>query len=233
MMDPANPACPVRRQAVPTVRELTRTAEELADPLAEECDSPVKGITHRYPDRVLFLVTDQCAMYCRHCTRRRLAGQMDLALPLEEATADAFAHAHTVLTSQFINEQFALAAGLPPQLMGLGHAYEMDPGMEDAFLYELAQAQLVREIFPEAPVKYMPPTKYMTGDIFRGQVQNALFNVAGIMTGQGIQLLGMLTEAIHTPYLQDRFLSLANARLVFNRTSGRTEWLAPSANTSV
>lgn len=131
-------------------------------------------------------------------------------------TADAFTSAHTVLASQFINERFALAAGLSPELMGLGHAYEMDPNMEDAFLFELAQAQMVREIFPEAPVKYMPPTKYLTGDIFRGLVQNTLFNAAGIISGQGIQLLGMLTEAIHTPYLQDRFLSLSGAKLVFH-----------------
>jgi len=131
-------------------------------------------------------------------------------------TADAFEKAHTVLASQFINEQFALASGIPPEQMGLGHAFEMNPEMEDGFLYELAQAQLVREIFPRAPIKYMPPTKYMTGNIFRGHVQDALFNVAGIMTGQGIQLLGMLTEAIHTPFLHDRYLSIENARYIFN-----------------
>lgn len=87
LMDPVDPTCPIRLQAVPTVSELTRKADELADPLGEECDSPVKGLTHRYPDRVLFLVTDQCAMYCRHCTRRRLSGQMDRPLPLEEIKA--------------------------------------------------------------------------------------------------------------------------------------------------
>lgn len=131
-------------------------------------------------------------------------------------TADAYEKAHTVLASQLINEQFALASGVPPEQMGLGHAFEMNPDLEDGFLYELAQAQMVREIFPQAPVKYMPPTKYMTGNIFRGHVQDALFNVAGIATGQGIQLLGMLTEAIHTPFLQDRYLSIENARYIFN-----------------
>ncbi|GAB6933604.1 hypothetical protein JCM14719A_19570 [Calditerricola satsumensis] len=119
-------------------------------------------------------------------------------------TADAVEAAHTVLASQFINEQFALLSGLPPQQMGLGHAFEMDPMLEDGFLFELAQAQLVRQIFPDAPIKYMPPTKHMTGNIFRGHVQDALFNLVGIMTRQGIQLLGMMTEALHTPFIQDR-----------------------------
>ncbi|MFA6339661.1 MAG: lysine 5,6-aminomutase subunit alpha [Bacteroidales bacterium] len=130
-------------------------------------------------------------------------------------TADAFEEAHTVLASDFINEQLALIAGLPPEQMGLGHAFEMDPGLENAFLYELAQAQMTREIFPEAPLKYMPPTKFMTGNIFRGHIQDALFNLAGIWTGQGIQLLGMPTEAIHTPFMSDRYLSIENARYIF------------------
>ncbi len=114
-------------------------------------------------------------------------------------TDDAVEAAHTVLASQFINEQFALKAGIPEEQMGLGHAFEMDPSLENGFLYELAQAQMAREIFPNAPLKYMPPTKYMTGNIFMGHIQDALFNMVAIMTGQGIQLLGMLTEAIHTP----------------------------------
>lgn len=131
-------------------------------------------------------------------------------------TADAVEEAHTVLTSQFINEQFALKAGLPEEQMGLGHCFEMNPNVENGFLLELSQAQMAREIFPDAPLKYMPPTKYMTGNIFKGHVQNALFNAASIMTGQGIQLLGMLTEAIHTPFLQDRALSIENAKYVFS-----------------
>jgi beta-lysine 5,6-aminomutase alpha subunit len=131
-------------------------------------------------------------------------------------TADAVEEAHTVLASQFINEQFALLAGLPEEQMGLGHAFEMNPNLENGFLLELSQAQMAREIFPKAPLKYMPPTKYMTGDIFKGHVQNALFNVVSIMTNQGLQLLGMLTEAIHTPLLQDRALSIDNAKYVFN-----------------
>jgi beta-lysine 5,6-aminomutase alpha subunit len=131
-------------------------------------------------------------------------------------TADAVAEAHTVLASDLINEQLALLAGLPPGQMGLGHAFEMDPALENGFLLELAQAQMTREIFPDAPLKYMPPTRYMTGNIFRGHIQDALFNIVGVWTGQGIQLLGMPTEAIHTPFMSDRYLSIENARYIFN-----------------
>ena len=130
-------------------------------------------------------------------------------------TADAFEEAHTVLASDFINEQLALLAGIPEEQMGLGHAFEMDPELENGFLYELAQAQMTREIFPKAPLKYMPPTKFMTGNIFRGHIQDALFNMIGIWTNQGIQLLGMPTEAIHTPFMSDRYLSIENARYIF------------------
>ncbi len=131
-------------------------------------------------------------------------------------TADAVEEAHTVLASQFINEQFALKAGIPEEQMGLGHAFEMEPGIENGFLMELAQAQMAREIFPKAPLKYMPPTKYMTGNIFKGHLQDALFNMISIWTNQGLQLLGMMTEAIHTPFMSDRALSIENARYIFN-----------------
>jgi len=131
-------------------------------------------------------------------------------------TADAVEEAHTVLTSQFLNEQFARMAGLPPSQMGLGHAFEISPDVNNGFLFELAQAQMAREIFPDAPLKYMPPTKFMTGDIFMGSVQNALFNAVTVMTGQKIHLLGMLTESIHTPFMSDRALAIDNARYIFN-----------------
>ncbi len=131
-------------------------------------------------------------------------------------TADAVEEAHTVMASQFINEELARRSGLPPRLMGLGHAFEMNPDIEDGFLMEVAQAQLVRQLFPEAPIKYMPPTKYMTGNIFRGYLMDGMFNLASVLTGQSIQLLGMLTEAIHTPFLHDRTLAIQNARYVFN-----------------
>ncbi|HZX46815.1 MAG TPA: lysine 2,3-aminomutase [Clostridia bacterium] len=81
LMDPDDPNCPIRKQAVPTPLELHRGEADMEDPLHEDIDSPVECLTHRYPDRVLFLVTDQCSMYCRHCTRRRFAGQTDNAVP--------------------------------------------------------------------------------------------------------------------------------------------------------
>lgn len=130
-------------------------------------------------------------------------------------TADAYEEAHTVLASQIINEQFALMTGLKEEQMGLGHAFEMNPELDNAFVYELAQAQMAKEIFPRAPLKYMPPTKYKTGDIFMGNVQDTLFNMITILTGQKLHLLGMLTEAIHTPFMSDRALSIENARYIF------------------
>lgn len=81
LMDPDDPNCPIRKQAVPTSLELHRGEADMEDPLHEDTDSPVECLTHRYPDRVLLLVTDQCSMYCRHCTRRRFAGQTDNAVP--------------------------------------------------------------------------------------------------------------------------------------------------------
>lgn len=87
LMDPDDPHHPIRMQAVPTARELYRSPSDMLDPLHEDIDSPVPGLTHRYPDRVLFLVTDQCSMYCRHCTRRRFAGQYDRARSAEDMQA--------------------------------------------------------------------------------------------------------------------------------------------------
>ncbi|MBV9232819.1 MAG: D-lysine 5,6-aminomutase subunit alpha [Candidatus Eremiobacteraeota bacterium] len=131
-------------------------------------------------------------------------------------TADAIEQAPAVLASQFINEEFAHRAGLPDEQIGLGDAYEINPDLEDSFLYQVAQAQLAREIFPNAPLKYMPPTKHMTGDIFKGHLIDAMFNLTSVMTDQTIHLCGMLTEAIHTPFLGDRVLSLENARYIMN-----------------
>ncbi|MBN1989494.1 MAG: lysine 2,3-aminomutase [Bacteroidales bacterium] len=81
LINPNNPNCPVRKQAIPSISETFTSAADLLDPLHEDEDSPVPGLTHRYPDRVLFLITDMCSMYCRHCTRRRFAGQKDAATP--------------------------------------------------------------------------------------------------------------------------------------------------------
>jgi lysine 2,3-aminomutase len=81
LIDPNNPDCPIRKQAIPTAAEVHKADADLLDPLHEDEDSPVPGLTHRYPDRVLFLITDMCSMYCRHCTRRRFAGQSDASTP--------------------------------------------------------------------------------------------------------------------------------------------------------
>ncbi len=129
-------------------------------------------------------------------------------------TADAVEQAPAVLASQFINEAFAHAAGMRDEQIGLGDAYEIDPKLEDGMLYALAQAQLARQIFPNSPLKYMPPTKHMTGDIFKGHLIDAMFNLTSVLTKQTIHLCGMPTEAIHTPFLGDRALSLENARYV-------------------
>ena len=129
-------------------------------------------------------------------------------------TADAVEQAPAVLASQFVNEAFAKRAGVPEEQMGLGDAYEIDPDLEDGFLFALAQAQLARQIFPNAPLKYMPPTKHMTGNIFKGHLIDAMFNLTSVMTHQNIHLCGMLTEAIHTPFLGDRALALENAHYV-------------------
>jgi beta-lysine 5,6-aminomutase alpha subunit len=100
--------------------------------------------------------------------------------------------------------------------MGLGHAYEINPRIEDSFLIEIAQAQLVRQIFERHPIKWMPPTKHKTGDIFQSHVHDAMFNLVGVATGQSIELLGMFSEAIQNPLLMDRYLSLKSAQYIFN-----------------
>lgn len=133
-------------------------------------------------------------------------------------TSDAIEKAYTVTASQLINEQFALVSGLPSKQMGLGHAYEIDPAVENSLTYELSHALLTSTLFPDAPTKYMPPTKFASGNIFKTHLMNALFNLVGQVTNQGVQLLGMLTEAIHTPHLADRAMAIENANYLFTAT---------------
>jgi len=83
LIDINDPHDPIRKQAIPTALEIHKSDEDLLDPLHEDEDSPVPGLTHRYPDRALLLITDQCSMYCRYCTRRRFAGQNDSAMPMD------------------------------------------------------------------------------------------------------------------------------------------------------
>ena len=87
LIDLDDPHDPIRLQCIPSAEELYFAPEESADSLHEDTDSPVKGLTHRYPDRVLFLITDRCASYCRHCTRRRFVGQTDNSMPKEQIDA--------------------------------------------------------------------------------------------------------------------------------------------------
>jgi beta-lysine 5,6-aminomutase alpha subunit len=131
-------------------------------------------------------------------------------------TADAVDAAHTVTVSQLLNEYFAQEAGLEDWQLGLGHAFEINPELPNSFRLELAHALLARELFPNAPLKWMPPTRHMTGDIFRGYLLNGFFNLAGALTQQGILLVGMMTEAVVTPWLSDRDLALQNVRYVLD-----------------
>lgn len=126
-------------------------------------------------------------------------------------TVDAKEYYYTVIVSQIINEQLAKNSGMNEKEIGLGHAFELDPSIENGFLFEIAQAQLVRELFPNSPIKYMPPTRYKTGNIFKSHIMDTLFNIVSILTDQEIQLLGVLTEALHTPLVHDRYLSIENA----------------------
>lgn len=140
-------------------------------------------------------------------------------------TADAVENGHQVLASQFINERFALGANMKEEFMGLGHAMEMDPWHPDVILLEIARAQMTRDIFPKAPLKYMPPTRHMEGDIFFGHVYDSVFNLVSVMTNQGIHLLGMPTEAIHTPLLGDRYMALKSCNYIFAGAAGLSQEL--------
>jgi beta-lysine 5,6-aminomutase alpha subunit len=142
-------------------------------------------------------------------------------------TADAVEAAHTVTVSQLMNEFFAKEAGLEDWQLGLGHAFEINPDLPESFRLELAHALLARTLFPEAPLKWMPPTKHMTGDVFRGYLLDGFFNLVGALTGQGILLVGMMTEAVVTPFLSDRDLAIQNVRYVLEAAGGLTEDFHP------
>ncbi|MBA2716818.1 MAG: lysine 2,3-aminomutase, partial [Propionibacteriales bacterium] len=143
-------------------------------------------------------------------------------------TSDAVEAAHTVTVSQLLNEYFAKEAGLENWQLGLGHAFEIDPAIPDSFRLELAHALLARELFPDAPLKWMPPTRHMTGDVFRGYLLDGFFNLAGAMTGQDILLVGMMTEAVVTPWLSDRDLALQNVRYVVTAAGRLAEDFVPA-----
>ena len=131
-------------------------------------------------------------------------------------TAEAIEAAPSVTASQFINHQLARDSGVPEGQIGLGDAFEIDVPVTNGLLYEWAQAQLTRELFPECPVKYMPPTRHMDGNLFRTHAVDTLFNLVTIATGQGIQTIGVPTEGIFTPHVHDRVLGLQDVDYVFN-----------------
>ena len=108
LMDPNDPMCPIRRQVVPTIQELESSDQDFIDPLREEAQSPVPGLVHRYPDRVLLLVTDRCASYCRHCTRRRLVGEK-----LETMSRERLAEALGYITRTPVVRDVLVSGGDP------------------------------------------------------------------------------------------------------------------------
>ena len=169
---------------------------------------------------ILFRDINPCRNFIDQYVARRVIARAGIIINTGEdnylTTADAVEKAHTVLASQFINEAFARRAGVKDEQMGLGHAFEIDPWIENSFLLELAQAQLIRQVFPRHPIKWMPPTKFKTGDVFQSHVHDAMFNLVGVTTHQSIELLGMFSEAIHNPMLMDRFLSLKATKYVFS-----------------
>lgn len=168
---------------------------------------------------ILFRDINPRRTMCDQYFSRRIIARAGIVINTGEdnylTTADAVEAAHTVLASQFINEAFAHLAGLPDEQMGLGHAFEIDKSIEDSLLLEWAQAQLCRQVFPRHPIKWMPATKHKTGDIFWSHRVDGLFDLVGVATGQTIELLGMMTEAIHNPFLHDRFIALKGAQYVF------------------
>ncbi len=131
-------------------------------------------------------------------------------------TADAVDAAPSVTASQFINHRLALDSGLTDEQIAIGDAFEIDPPTTNGLLFEWAQAQLTRELFPDCPVKFMPPTRHMDGNLFRTHACDTLFNLVTIATGQGIQTAGVPTEGVFTPHLHDRVVGLECVDYVFN-----------------
>src|SRR5262249_52215910 len=131
-------------------------------------------------------------------------------------TADALTAAPSVTASQFINRQLALDSGVPDQQIARADAFEIDPPVVNGLLYEWAQAQLTRELFPDCPVKYMPPTRHMDGNLYRTHACDSMFNLVTVATDQGIQTIGVPTEGIFTPHVQDRGIGRENVNYVLD-----------------
>jgi beta-lysine 5,6-aminomutase alpha subunit len=168
---------------------------------------------------ILFRDINMKRTMCDQYFSRRICALAGIVINTGEdnyiTTADAYDAAHTVIASQLINEAFARRAGMQDWQLGFGHAYELDPARPDTFLLEFSQALLVRRLFPAAPIKYMPPTKHKQGDIFFSHAYDVMADLVAASTHQGIQLLGMMTEQMHTPLLMDRFVALKSADYVY------------------
>jgi len=168
---------------------------------------------------ILFRDINMQRTFCDQYFSRRICAFAEIIINTGEdnyiTTADADEAAHTVIASQLVNETFAHLAGMPDELIGFGHSFEIDPAREDTLLRELAMAMMVRELFPRSPIKYMPPTKHKQGDIFFSHAYDTMSDVVGWLTGQHIQLLGMMTEAMHNPFLMDRYVALKTADYVY------------------
>ncbi|HWX11824.1 MAG TPA: lysine 5,6-aminomutase subunit alpha [Trinickia sp.] len=129
-------------------------------------------------------------------------------------TDDPVEAAPSVVASQLINYELAMACGVPEGQIGIGNAFEIHPDTENGLLFEIAHAELTRQLFPRCPVKYMPPTRFMDGNLFRTHANDTMFNFVSILTRQRIQTLGVPTEGIFTPHIHDRVLGLECARYV-------------------
>ncbi|MCA1829279.1 MAG: lysine 5,6-aminomutase subunit alpha [Myxococcales bacterium] len=168
---------------------------------------------------ILFRDINMKRTFCDQYFSRRICGFAGIIINTGEdnyiTTADADEAAHTVIASQLVNESFAHQAGMKDELIGFGHSFEIDPAREDTLLREFAMAMMVRELFPRSPIKYMPPTKHKEGDIFFSHAYDVMADLVAITTGQGIQLLGMMTEAMHNPFLMDRYVALKSASYLY------------------
>ncbi len=135
-------------------------------------------------------------------------------------TADAIDAAPSVVASQFVNYFLARDCGVPDGQIAIGNSFEIAPSVENGLLYEWAHAQLTRELFPDCPVKYMPPTKHMDGNLFMTHACDTLFNLVTVATDQEIQTIGIPTEGIFTPHIHDRVLGMECSNYVFTAARG-------------
>jgi len=173
---------------------------------------------------ILFRDINMKRTMCDQYFSRRICAYAGLVINTGEdnyiTTADAYEAAHTVIASQLVNEAFAKRAGMADWQLGFGHAYEIDTARPDTLALELSQALLVRRLFPRSPIKYMPPTKHKQGDIFFSHAYDVMADLVAATTHQGIQLLGMMTEALHTPVLMDRYVALKTADYIHRAARG-------------